>query len=174
MPFLIREDQVGTILGKGGEKVKQIEQASGVVVSIPRESSQEQGCPAGLRYLHIRGDPFSQNKCLEELEELLFDQDGTEIQDFVTVDSLAFESKIRDAEKTYAVRLHLEDGGVVRIRGLLQGVHACAKGITQMHVQQRVTARAENIFDGGAYASRGHHDASRDPRLRQRSRSRGR
>jgi len=175
LPLLIREDQVGTILGKGGSKVKEIEQSCGAVVSIPRESSQEQGCPAGVRYLHIRGDPFAQSKCLEYLEDLMFDQDGTETQDFVTVESPAdFQNRIGDAEKTYAVRLLVQDGGAVRIRGLLQGVHACAKGITQMHVQQRVSARAETIFaDGGASYGESQIDASRDPRRRQRSRSRG-
>ena len=33
----------------------------------------------------------------------------------------------------------VQDGGAVRIRGLLQGVHACAKGITQMHVRSSST-----------------------------------
>lgn len=141
--LLVRDDQIGIVVGRSGDTVRKIESLTGTKIRVPKQSEDR------FREVEIRGNQRDIERAAAELEEVLHDRE--EVEEYVTLpigegEGLTSELR-RMGERGHAVRIYAPDGGSsVRIRGLPHGVAECTRALNNWVIRRRIRKKAETVF----------------------------
>lgn len=152
----ITEEQVAVIVGRGCEKLAEIEKRTGAKIALTRPAADR------FREITLQGPDAAVEQAYYEIEQILHAEEN-EVETFVVADTDLPVAMQQAAERRYGVRLLVAGRGVIRIRGLEASVVECARVLSHCAVRRKVSLLAEKYF---------HARGENLSRLRDRSRTR--